>query len=92
MEELRITTEEDQTINVFLKPDSVVYARKREELITQSGMSEGEAHDYLLTTPIQIELFYSATGLFAVEAEAVDCCEIYNPYSGEEIPNENLQF
>lgn len=92
MNELRITTEEDQTIDVFLKPDSVVYARKREELITQSGMSESDVDDYLLTTPIQIELFYSATGLFAVEAEAVDCCEIYNPYTGKEIQNENLIY
>ncbi|MFR9543600.1 MAG: hypothetical protein SNH27_16320, partial [Rikenellaceae bacterium] len=64
----------------------------REELIKQSGMTESEADDCLLTTPIQIELFYSATGLFAVEAEAVDNCEIYNPYDGKEIPNDNLTY
>ncbi len=92
MEELRITTEEDQTVDIFLRPNTKVYSRKREELITQSGMTEDEAENWLLTTPIQIELFYSASGLFAVEAEAVECCEIYNPYSGEEIPNENLIY
>ncbi|MFR9543467.1 MAG: hypothetical protein SNH27_15630 [Rikenellaceae bacterium] len=92
MDELIITTEEDQTVDIFLRPNTKVYSRKREELITQSGMTEDEAENWLLTTPIQVELFYDSTGLFAVEAEAVDCCEIYNPYTGDEIPNENLTY
>ena len=91
MDELIITTEEDQTVDIFLRPNTKVYSRKREELITQSGMTEDEAENWLLTTPIQLELFYDIDrGLFAAESEAIDCCEIYNPYTGKEIPNENL--
>lgn len=56
-------------------------------------MSDDEAENWLLTTPIQLELFYDiGRGLFAAEVEAIDCCEIYNPYTGQEIPNENLAY
>lgn len=92
MEELTIEENEGQLINVYLKPYHEVYERKKYELIN-SGMSDDEAENWLLTTPIQLELFYDIDrGLFAAEAEAIDCCEIYNPYTGKEIPNENLAY
>ncbi len=92
MEELRITTEEDQIVNVFLKPNTEVYKRRKYELVA-SGMNDDEADDYLSTTPIQLELFYSESqGLWGVESEALDNCEIYNPYSGKEVPNDNLIY
>ena len=92
MEELRITDEEDHIVNVLLKPNTKVYERKKHELVA-SGMSNDEAERCLLTTPIPLELFYDIDrGLFAVESEALDSCEIYNPYTGNEIPNDNLTY
>lgn len=89
--ELRITEETGDVIDVY--PDSnkypVIYQRKIHELTT--GMTKEEAELYLLQSPIQLELFYDLDrGLFAVESEAVESCEIYNPYTGREIPNDNL--
>ena len=67
------------------------YQRKKYELIHKSGMTEDEACRYLATTPLALEIFYDADrGLFAVEEEACECCEIFNPYTGREIPNDNL--
>ncbi len=88
--ELRIREEEGHVIDVFLQPNTQPYIARIAELIN-AGMSRGEAEEYLSTTPIQLELFYSASqGLFGVETEALESCEIYNPYSGDEIPNDNL--
>ncbi len=88
--ELRIREEEGHVIDVFLQPNTQPYIARIAELVN-AGMSEGEAENYLSTTPIQLELFYSADqGLFGVESEAVESCDIYNPYSGDEIPNDNL--
>ena len=53
------------------------------ELI-ENGLSAQDAKKYVRTTPLQMELYYSPQeGLFAVESEAVECADIYNPYSGE---------
>ncbi len=89
MEELRITEEDGHVVDVFLKPNTQPYIAKRAELV-RCGMSEEDAEAWLLTTPIPLELFYTKTGLFGVESEAVESCDIYNPYSGETIPNDNL--
>ena len=91
MDKLTIKQEEGQLVDVFLQPHTEVFERKKQELIGV-GMSDSEAENWLLTTPIPLELFYSADqGLWGVESEATEQCEIYNPYSGEEIPNENLE-
>lgn len=90
MEPLKISLEEDQIVDVFLKPHTVVYERKKQELVA-AGMTEDEAERWLLTTPITLELFYDFDrGLFGVESEAIECCDIYNPYTGNKIPTENL--
>lgn len=91
MEDLRITTEEGDVVYIELCPNKTptAYQRKKKELI-DCGMSEQEAEKQLLR-PIPLELFYSKhQGLFGVESECLDCCEIYNPYTGKEIPNDNL--
>lgn len=91
-EELRITTDESDVIDVYLCPNKtpVAYARKKKELMESCGMTDAEAEDCLLR-PIPIELFYSYDqGLFGIEAECLASCEVYNPYTGEEIPNDNL--
>jgi hypothetical protein len=91
--ELRITENEGDTIALYLDPNKMpeIYRRKKHELVHCSGMSEPEADKYLLNTPITLELFYDVDrGLFAVEAEACESNEIYNPYTGKTIPNDNL--
>lgn len=90
VEKLIITENAGHTQDIFLYPNTQPYIAKRAELIG-AGMSESEAERYLLTTPIPIEFYYSShQGLFAVESEILEQSEIYNPYTGEEIPNENL--
>jgi hypothetical protein len=52
--------------------------------LIENGLSAQEAKQFVRTTPLQMELYYSPQqGLFAVESEAVECSDIYNPYSGE---------
>ncbi len=90
---LRITEQEGDTIEVYLTPDKTpeAYQRKIHELVYLSGMSREEAENYLSITPVPLELFYDIDrGLFAVESGAAECCEVYNPFTGKEIPNENL--
>ncbi len=87
---LVIHNEVGDVIDVFLSPcrTPATYQRKKKELIEIAGMTEEEAERDLLH-PMQLELFYDiGRGLFAVESEAVDSTEIYNPYTGEEIPKE----
>ncbi len=91
-DKLRIPEEEGDVIDVFLQPDTQPYIAKRKELIEQSGMSEDEVDSYLQTSPIQLEIFYTDVGLFGVESESLDSCEIFNPYTGVEIPNDNLSY
>ena len=91
-DELRITNDEGDVIDIWLDPikTPVAYQRKKRELMQSAGMSESEAENCLLR-PIPIELFYSYDqGLFGIEAECLADCEVYNPYTGEEIPNDNL--
>lgn len=90
--ELRVTEDTGDVINVWLNATDhpEVYQRRKKELI-DSGMSEEDAIKYIADAPIQLELFYSKDqGLFAVESEALESIEIYNPYDGTEIPNDNL--
>jgi hypothetical protein len=93
LEKLRIKEETGDTIAVYLseKHTPLACLRKKHELIYGSGMTEEEATHYLETAPVSLELFYDTDrGLFAVEEEACECCEIFNPYTGNEIPNDNL--
>jgi hypothetical protein len=93
LEQLRIKEEEGDVIELYVEPEKMpeTYRRKKYELIHCSGMTETEADKYLLTTPIKLELFYDIDrGLFAVEADACESCEMFNPYTGKEIPNDNL--
>lgn len=85
-----ITETEGDVIDIRLSPEKtpVAYERKVRCLML-SGMTEEEAKIEASCTPIQMELFYDiGIGLFMVESEAVDNCEIYNPFSGEEIQKE----
>jgi hypothetical protein len=91
--ELRITEQEGDVRDIYLDPEEMPEAcrRKKYELVHNSGMTTEEADRHILTTPIPLEFFYDIDrGLFAVEAEAGECSEVYNPYTGREIPNDNL--
>lgn len=91
-DELRVTEEEGDVINVWLDPvkTPTSYNRKKKELMERSGMTEDEAERCLLR-PIPIEVFYSYDqGLFGIESECLADCEVFNPYTGKEIPNDNL--
>lgn len=93
--EIRISEQEGETIDIWLTPESmpVAYERKKWELIHKSEMTESEAEAHIVQIPIVLEVFYSIEqGLFGIESEAIESCEIYNPYTGEEIPNENLIY
>ena len=92
-EPLRIKEEEGDVLEIYLTPDRMpcAYKRKLYELIELSGMTLEEAEQHLTQVPIKLELFYDIEkGLFGVEADAAESCEIYNPYTGWEIPNDNL--
>ena len=57
-----------------------------EELISQAGMTEAEARNYINTTEFELEIYYEQNlGLFAVESEAVECAIIFSPYTAEEM-------
>lgn len=91
-DELRITEDEGDVIDVYLSPDKtpVAYQRKKKELMASCGMTEDEAERCLLR-PIPIEIFYSYDqGLFGIESECLAECEVFNPYTGKEILNYNL--
>lgn len=63
----------------------IAFNAKVEELVSTGAFdSEEEAKAYVRTTPIELELYYSPNlGLFGVESDAVECTEIYDPYTGE---------
>jgi len=91
-ENLKITVNEGDVIDILLTREKtpIAYERKLYEYMDRCSATKEEAEKYLLK-PIPMELFYSMDqGLFGVEAEAIESCEIFNPYSGKEIPNENL--
>lgn len=90
---LRITKDKGDTIEVYLDPNKhpIAYQTKKRELMRCSGLTDEEADSFLMEIPFILEIFYSPDqGLFAVEAEPIGEIEIYNPYDGCKIPNENL--
>lgn len=79
----------DQYESIMVKLDEfkhpIAFKTKLDELI-ESGMTAEEARVFIQTTPIELEIYYQKdSGLFAVEAEAVDSGTVYSPYSGEEL-------
>lgn len=89
---LKVTEEEGDFFKITLsgKETPQAFKRRVEELM-QSGLSEAEARHNVATTPVAMELFYDCgRGMFAVESEPLLHIGIFNPYTGFEIPNENL--
>ena len=58
-----------------------VVMAKKEELMSQ-GLSEEDADNVVSNLYFDVELFYSkGNGIFAVESEAVESGEVYDPYT-----------
>ena len=76
-----------EPIMVILSPDKypIAFNNKVEELLEQKLFNtRAEAETFVVSTPIEIELYYEkGTGLFAVESEAVESGTIYSPYTKE---------
>lgn len=86
---------EGDTIKVTLSMEHhpAAYVQKLSELVHKSGMTEIEAMTHLQQNPIVLELFYQeGIGLFAIDAKATEHCDIYNPFTGMIIPNENHPY
>lgn len=87
---LAITDEVCEVVDVITTPTvNPEMFRRRVKCLMISGLSQEEAEKTIASTPLQMELFYDiGLGGFAIDAEAVGNAILYNPYSGEEIPDE----
>lgn len=86
-------------IEIYLNPKQFpqAYNAKLEELM-ENGMEKSIAEQWIRTTPILLDVYYSTEkdtkneyckGLFMVESEVVECSTIYNPYNGIEMEDFN---
>jgi hypothetical protein len=67
----------------------IAFENKVQELMIDCGMTRAQAEKQVSETKFELELYYhTGYGLFAVESEAVDATEIYSPYTGEEMEEE----
>lgn len=67
----------------------IAYSHRVESLVG-SGLPRSEAEREALM-PIDMEMFYDpGAGCFAVESEAIECTDIYNPYNGSIIEVDEL--
>lgn len=91
---LIVTETEGDTFDLQLSESSTPETfRRRAASLTGSGLSESEARHVVATTPVPMEIFCdSERGIFAVEAEPLAYSPLFNPYTGEEIPNEKLNI
>lgn len=93
--QITIGVQEGDTIKFTLSPEHhpVAYVQLISNLVHKSGMTEIEAMMHLQQNPIVLELFYhTGLGLFAIDAEASQHCDIHNPFTGMIIPNENHPY
>lgn len=74
------------SILVYLSEEHtpIAFENKVKELVEQGAFeNEEDAKRWVRSNPIELELYYHIDcGLFGVESEAVECCEIYDPYDG----------
>lgn len=85
-----ISEDYDEVVEVTTSPDINPFTfRRRVRCLMISGMTRAQAEQYAATHPMQLSLFYDiGRGAFAIDSEAVDNTPLYNPYTGEEIPEE----
>ena len=65
----------------------VAYQKKLEELVETGAFdTQEEAEKWLNKNPIVLEIYYEKQqGLFAVESEAIESCELVSPYTGNKL-------
>ena len=89
---LTVTQQEGDTYEITLTQEHTPcsYGHRVFDLMN-SGLSEEDARRAVAAAPIVMELFCDeAHGLFAIESGPLQFTELYNPFTGQEIPNDNL--
>ena len=75
-----------ESIRVYLDENRtpLAFNEKLKELMEEGAFdNENDARSYILTNPIELELYYhKGYGLYGVESDAVEYADIYNPYDG----------
>lgn len=75
-----------ESILVYLDENRtpLAFNEKLKELMEEGAFdNEKDAKFYILTNPIELELYYhKGYGLYGVEPDAVEYADIYNPYDG----------
>ena len=78
-----------ESIQVMLSRDRtpIAFQNKLEELMAQKAFdTEEEAIKWIEKTPFKMEMYYEkGHGLFLVESEAIDSCDLVSPYTKEEL-------
>ena len=75
-----------ESIRVYLDENRtpLAFNEKLKELMEEGAFdNEKDARFYILTNPIELELYYhKGYGLYGVESDAVECADVYDPYDG----------
>lgn len=75
-----------ESILVYLDENRtpLAFNEKLKELMEEGAFdNENDARSYILTNPIELELYYhKGYGLYGVESDAVEYADIYDPYDG----------
>ena len=66
------------------KRTPLAFNEKLKELMEEGAFdNENDARSYILTNPIELELYYhKGYGLYGVEYDAIECADVYDPYDG----------
>ena len=82
----------EEVIEVRLSREKtpITFKNKLEELMEEGAFdTEKEAIEWIEKTPFVMEMYYEkGQGLFLVESEAIDNCDIVSPYTKEELVEE----
>ena len=82
----------EEVIEVRLSREKTpkAFKEKLEELMEEGAFdTEKEAIEWIEKTPFVMEMYYEkGQGLFLVESEALDNCDIVSPYTKEELVEE----
>ena len=82
----------EEVIEVRLSREKtpIAFNEKLNELMEEGAFNtEKEAIEWIEKTPFVMEMYYEkGHGLFLVESEAIDSCNIVSPYTKEELVEE----
>lgn len=89
---INVSEQEGDTFGITLTQEHTPHSYEhRVSDLMNSGLAEEDARRAVAAAPIVMELFCDeAHGLFAVESGPLQFTELYNPFTGQEIPNDNL--